>query len=285
MTFEETLRTAALALAGQGIEDAPLEAELLLRHLLGLDRAQLYLRLKEEFPAAESTPFQALLERRLRGEPTAYITGRKEFFGLDFYVDQRVLIPRPETEVLVEKALEFAQGRSLLLIADIGTGCGAIAIALALHLPQARVYATDLSAAALEVAALNCERYGLTPRIALLRGHLLDPLPEAVDLIVANLPYVKKGEMAGLSPEVRHEPREALFGGSSGLKWIRDLLAGAGAKLRQGGGLLLEVAPDQAGKVASLARRHFPGARIEIVPDLSGHGRLVSLKRKDEVVY
>ena len=189
----------------------------------GIDRIQLYLDLDRELSPEKDEAFRQLLERRLSGEPAAYITGHREFYGLDFYVDPRVLIPRPESELLVEKALGLAQEHTLSTIADVGTGCGAIAISLALKLPQAKIYATDISAPALEVARFNCQKHGVQ-KICLLQGDMLDPLPEPVDLIVANLPYVRESELAG----VRFEPRLALDGGSDGLGKIRRLCRQAG---------------------------------------------------------
>ena len=151
--------------------------------------------------------------------PAAYITGHREFYGLDFAVNSSVLVPRPETELLVEKALELARERSLSTIADIGTGCGAIAVSLAVNLPQTRIYATDISAPALEVALSNCRKHGVTDRVTLLEGDMLAPLPEPVDLIVANLPYVREPEMTGVNT-LGFEPPLALNGGPDGLDKI-----------------------------------------------------------------
>jgi release factor glutamine methyltransferase len=222
-----------------------------------------------------------LIQRRIRHEPIAYITGHREFFGIEFYLDPRVAIPRPETELLVEQALELANSRfpRSCIIADIGTGCGAIAIALASNLTQAKVYATDISAPALEVAAMNCQRHSLTGQVQLLQGDLLDPIPEPVHLVVANLPYVRDSEIAELSAESRlFEPMIALAGGDDGLKWIRKLLSQAGAKINRDGAILIEIGYDQGLAVTSLAREAFPGAVIRIIPDLDGHDRVVLLE-------
>jgi len=185
-----------------------------------------------------------------------------------------VLIPRPETELLVEKAIEISQRRAV--VADVGTGSGAIAVSLAVHLPQVLVYATDASPGALEVAARNCRRHGVEDRVHLLQGHLLEPLPEPVDLIAANLPYVSRAELAQLPPEINcYEPREALDGGPDGLDHIRRLLAQAGEHLKPGGVVLLEIGATQGQAVIALAQRHLSVARVEIVVDYAGLDRVV----------
>ena len=255
-----------------------MEAELLLRHLWQWDKADFYVNLNAELAPEQIQTLNSLIQRRIRHEPIAYITGRKEFFGIEFYVDPRVIIPRPETELLVEQALELANRRfpRSCISADIGTGCGAIAIALASNLTQAKVYATDISAPALEVAAVNCQRHGVTGQVQLLQGDLLDPIPEPVHLVVANLPYVRDSEIAELSAESRlFEPMIALAGGEDGLEWIRKLLSQAGDKMSQDGAILIEIGCDQGVTVASLATEVFPKAAIRIVPDLSGHDRVV----------
>jgi release factor glutamine methyltransferase len=260
-------------LGEKNIEDTPLECELLLRHVLGISRTQLYLGLDRKLSPSQEEAFWQLVKRRLSGEPAAYITGRGEFYGLDFCVDRRVLIPRPESELLVEKALSLAQNHPLSTIAEVGTGSGAIAITLALELPQTKIYATDISASALEVALINCQRQGVIDRVYLLCGNMLDPVPEPVDLIVANLPYVRKSELTG----VRFEPRLALDGGRDGMKRIRQLCRQLGGKLRPGGFLLLEVGQGQGKEVTALLSGLFPNGKIEVMPDLSGIERVVGL--------
>ncbi len=258
---------------------------MLLRHALNLSRAQLYGRFGEKVPLDKARCFKHLLERRIRGEPAAYIVGHREFFGHDFQVDRRVLISRPETELLVETALEFARGRFAypvelpLIIADIGTGCGAIAISLALRLPQAKIYATDISKEALAVAKLNCEKHRVGAQVDFLWGDMLDPLPEPVHLMVANLPYVKDVELEQLSLEIREfEPRIALAGGPDGLDKIRQLLAGAKGKLRAGGAILVEIGPGQSQEVVKLAKRCFPTPEVQVKKDLGGQDRVVAVE-------
>ena len=280
MTTAEALHHARQMLAAHQIEDAGLEAELLLRHALQKSRAELFLDLNEALNPEKAATFWQLIERRLNHEPTAYITGHREFYGLDFYVDRRVLIPRPESELLVEKSLEWAtrRGDEPTIIAEIGTGSGAIAIVLAWYLHRAQVYATDVSALALEVAARNCRQHGVTHRIKLLQGNLLEILPEPVDLIVANLPYVTDRELESLPPEIReHEPILALAGGESGLDRIQTLCAQITEWLNPGGLLLLETGEDQAKTVTALLHRLVPQATVEVTSDLSGIERVVSL--------
>jgi release factor glutamine methyltransferase len=276
MKLTRVLHRAREALGLKGIEDSGFEAELLMRHALGISRVELYQDLNRELSPEEETDFERLVSRRLSGEPVAYITGHREFFGLDFYVDARVLIPRPETELLVEKALTLARERPIANIADIGTGSGAIAVSLALNLTRAKVFATDVSAPALEVARLNCQRHGVLDRVYLLEGDLLSPLAEPVSLIVANLPYVAEGEVGEQGLAI-FEPELALDGGSDGLEKIRELCAELDDKLNPGGSLILEIGIGQSRAVAGLLHSLYPAARVEITPDLGGIDRVVGL--------
>ncbi|MBM4466146.1 MAG: peptide chain release factor N(5)-glutamine methyltransferase [Chloroflexi bacterium] len=282
-TLQNALHWGEQNLTQSALDSPRLDAEILLAHALGMTITQLHAHPQSQLSSAALAFYLQLIERRARHEPVAYIVGQKEFYGLDFFVDNRVLIPRPETELLVELSVEMAQARSLRLIADVGTGCGAIAVSLAVHLPQALVYATDASPAALEVAVCNCRRHGVEDRVRLLHGHLLEPLPEPVDLIVANLPYVSQAEWAQLPPEIsRYEPREALNGGRDGLDHIRRLLAQAGRYLKPGGVVLLEIGATQGPAVVALARHHFPAARVEIAQDYAGLDRIVMVKGAGE---
>ena len=276
MNLKQTLTGSRGILAAANIEDAPLESELLLRHALKLSRVQLFLDLDRELSPEEDKVFRHLVKRRLRGEPTAYLTGHREFFGLGFRVDPRVLIPRPESELLVEKAINLVKNHAIATIAEIGTGCGAIAISLALNLPGIRIFATDISAPALEVARLNCEQHGVANDVCLLQGDMLAPLPEPVDLIVANLPYVKESDLAGMN-SANFEPSLALDGGTDGLEKIYRLCQGISGKLRSPGYLLLEIGQGQSETVAAVLQNLFPPAQIEITPDFSGIERVVSL--------
>jgi release factor glutamine methyltransferase len=264
-----------------------LDAELLLAHTLGWPRARVLAERQHHPSTEQAAAFAALVARREQGEPVAYLVGRKEFYGLDLEVTPATLIPRPETEVLVELALAEARcllqmktdraGWPGLTIADIGTGSGAIAIALATHLPEALVYAVDLSAEALAVAGRNVDRHGLQGRVRLLQGDLLVSLPEAVDLIVSNPPYTI---YEAIAPDVRaYEPRLALDGGPNGAAVHRRLLAMAPAALRPHGALLLEIGAWQGRVVAELARAALPGAEVQVHQDLAGRDRVVVVRR------
>jgi len=269
----QALTRARDILAENNIDDALLEGEILLRHVLGIDRARLYADLDAEINYSQLEELRQLVERRRCGEPSAYITGHREFFGLDFFINRNVLIPRPETELLVEKAIDLSHTLSIATIADIGTGCGAIAISLAVNLPAVTVYATDVSGPALEMAAQNCAKFGVKDRVILLRGDLLQPLTQSVDMIIANLPYVRKSDLtAGFEPEL------ALNGGEDGLDKIKLLCRQAVEKLHKNGSLLLEIGQGQADAVKAVLYRAFPSAFVEIDRDLAGIERMVSLR-------
>jgi release factor glutamine methyltransferase len=276
--MEKLLRWAIETLEHAGIDTPQLDAELLLAHCLQLSRSQLYAQKDRALSAETERAFKALVNRRLQREPVAYILGHKEFYGLDLQVDTRVLIPRPETETLVEVALTIARQRQLSLLAEVGVGSGAIAIALAVNLPETEVYAIDNSVAALEVAEENCRHHDVSDRVHLLPGDLLAPLPEPVELIVANLPYVSTGELAALAPEItRYEPLGALEAGPEGLDYIRRLLQQVGDFLEPSGLVCLEIGATQALAVNELIREEFPEATVGLVRDLAGLDRVVIL--------
>jgi release factor glutamine methyltransferase len=274
--LRQALSRAREIFQANNIEDASLESEILLRYALKINRAQLYLDLEDTLNPEQAEAYQRLVERRLSGEPTAYITGHREFYGLDFYVDPRVLIPRPESEILVEKAIDLAQRCKVFTVADIGTGCGAIAISLALNSEFTKVYATDISGDALEVTRINCRRYGVADKIVLLQGDMLAPLTEPVDLIVANLPYVQESAMPQNGP-ASFEPVVALNGGLAGLEKIRQLGYQVGDKLNPRGSLLLEIGQGQRTVVTEFLRGLFQAGEIEVYRDLGDIERVVSL--------
>jgi release factor glutamine methyltransferase len=284
MTLKQVLNHAREVLTAKDIANAALECELLLRHTLKISRVKLYQDLNRELSSNQETTFWQLIQRRLSHEPTAYITRHCEFYDLDFYVDPGVLIPRPESELLVEEVLKYADkclaGKSTpLLIADVGTGSGAIAITLARQLPRAKIYAIDVSMFALKVAAINCRRHMVENQVQILTGDMLEILPEPVDLIVANLPYIKDNEMEKLIPEIRlFEPRIALAGGKDGLDKIRQLCQQICNRLRLEGYLLLEIGSEQARPITNLLYDQFPSAQIEVIPDLNGIDRVVCLR-------
>ena len=287
MILSKALQSVSQTLRRARIADASVEAELLAGHVLGMSKTQLYTEPERSLTSAETEHLRHLVRRRLDHEPTAYILGQCEFYGIDFYIDGRALIPRPETELLVEEAVGLARRIchqwQQIAIADIGTGCGAIAVGLALALPRAKIYATDISPLALQVAAVNCRRHGVDERVELLLGNLLEPLPEAVDMVVANLPYVKDCEFKELSPEIRgHEPAMALAGGIYGLDRIREMLEQLQQKwdtpyTGRPRCFLLEIGLGQGEVVTSLIDSHFPQASIELVSDLSGIERAVKV--------
>jgi len=278
--LREALRSATQTLHKAGIADSFVEAELLLSHVLGMSTTQLYTEPERSLTSAETEHLWRLVRRRLDHEPTAYILGRCEFYGIDFYIDCHTFIPRPETELLVEKAVELAYrvshpGRQIT-VADVGTGCGAIAISLALALPQAKIYATDISVSALQVAEINCQRHGVDSRVEFLQGNLLEPLPQPVDMIVANLPYIKDCEFKDLSPEIiDFEPMTALGGGKDGLDKIQQMLEQMPGKLNYGACFLLEIGQGQGEMATSLISSYFPQASIELISDLGGIPRVV----------
>lgn len=283
MTLAQALHRAEELLRAEGIEDAWLEAEVLLRYALGLDRHALFARLHEPITPDQQAAYQALLERRLAREPTAYILGRREFYGLELECTPAALVPRPETELLVEEALRIAEsgvkGQETWEIVDVGTGNGAIAVALAVNLPSARITAIDVSAEALALARRNAARHGVAERISFVQGDLLSPLIAPVDLIVADLPYVRSGDWEALPLEIRdHEPRQALDGGPEGTAVLERLLRQAPSYLRLPGWLLAEIGDDQAARLGEVAAACFPGGRIEIKRDLAGLDRLLLVR-------
>jgi release factor glutamine methyltransferase len=270
-SVRDALGGAVDALRAAGVEDPRLDAELLLCEATGWDRAHLAANAEVGVPAAAGRRFGKMVRRRLRREPVAYILGRKGFRHLDLAVDRRVLIPRPETELLVELALEMAPRRVL----DIGTGSGAVALAVAAELRDCEVTATDTSPAALEVARANAQRLGLADRLELTEG-TLPPTPGEFDLVVANLPYVSEVEWGGLEPEVTQwEPREALLAGADGLDALRatiPLVAGLAPVLAR------EVGQGQAPAVTELVRQ-AAFSTVETRADLAGIERVVWGKR------
>ena len=270
--IKELLDWTTRYFAEKGIEEPRLEAELLLTRVLHKDRVYLYTHYEAPVNQQERDQYRELIKRRVKGEPTAYILGVKEFMSLEFSVSPAVLIPRPETELLVEKALEILSLRQSGAVCDIGTGSGAIAVSIAYYAPYADVKAVDISVAALEIARQNAERYGVN--IDFFHGDLLEPFgEERFDLIVANLPYISKVEYQSLSPEVRlFEPELALLGGEDGLELYRKLISVAGNHLKPQGYILLEIGAAQ-GEAAQEMLTGF--VQVELIQDYAGYDRLL----------
>lgn len=247
--------------------DAPrLTTEILLAHVLKTGRVRLYVDLDRPLAKEELTAFRALIERRLAGEPTNYLTGTKEFYNRPFKVDARVLIPRPETELLVEALLHSVPKDAPSRVLDVCTGSGCIAISVAAERPQATVFATDLSPDACALAKENAQALGVGDRVTVLQGDLFSPLPPDArfQVVVSNPPYIDSGDIAGLSPEVRREPRLALDGGPDGLTALRRVIQGARKVLEPGGLLALEMGETQGSAVLELLRAAgYADARVE----------------------
>jgi release factor glutamine methyltransferase len=295
LTIQTALGPAAKRLKAAGSPSPALDAQIWLAHILGWSRERLLAHPERELSGEEETQFQQGVVRMAAGEPLPYLTGQVEFYGLTFHVTPATLIPRPETEHLVEAALDHIMNQtphSVPLretrsgiknrkssICDIGTGSGCIVVSLAVHLPDATLFAIDISSAALEVAARNAQRHGVAERISFLQGHLLDPLPGRVDLIVANLPYVADDEWESLPVVVReHEPARALRGGVEGLDLIEELLQRAPASLHPNGVLLLEIGAAQGPAAMALARAQLPGAEVKLRQDFAGRDRLLLIQ-------
>lgn len=262
-------------------ETARLDAQVLLAHVLGRSRAWLLAHPEVEPTQEQLAALEISVERAAAGEPLPYIIGGWEFYGHWFELSPATLVPRPETELLVERAIHRLAGAGSSLAADVGTGSGCIAISLALALPNVRVLAVDRSADALQVARRNASRLGASSRIDFVQADLLPPLAHPLDLLCANLPYIPTAELDRL-PVARFEPRMALDGGPDGLALIRRLLSRIGPSLAPGAALLLEIEAGQGTPALDLGRALFPGAQVEVLPDLAGQARLLEIELPGE---
>ena len=313
MDVRTALKQGIAQLREAHVPSYTLAAELLLLHVLGRDRAWLYAHPEAELAPEDAERFAALLARRAAGEPTQHLTGKQEFWGLEFEVTPDVLIPRPESEHLIEVALDRLAVREIrasrppktqgagMLIADVGTGSGCLAVTLAKELPGATIFATDVSAAALAVARRNAARHGVAARIHFLQGNLLEGVAAAgrarqavpqqaqdaahdsrfLDLIISNPPYIGRREAPTLPREVRdHEPELALYGGEEGYELYADLIAQAEARLKPGGLLVLELGHDSLPAVRPLF--DFPAwTNVAVTNDLAGIPRVIAAERTD----
>jgi release factor glutamine methyltransferase len=259
-------------------DEAAIDAEVLARHVLGWDRAALIVRGREPAPAGFDDAFDALVRRRLQREPVAMIVGHREFWGLEFEVTRDVLVPRPDTEFVVEAAIELAGTRDVHIV-DVGTGSGCIAVSLAVALRGATLVAADISPAALAVARRNAERHGVGDRLTFVQSDLLESVPGTADLIASNPPYIASADALTLPPEVvNYEPHVALFGGADGLAAIRRLFGTAGDHLAPGGHLVIEFGYAQESDVTALATAtgwHV----VEVRRDLAQIPRVIALRR------
>ena len=283
-TAANVIRRATARLAEAGCATSGLDAELLLMEVLGWSREDLYRSPETTLDASEAERFEELVARRERGEPVAYLIGRREFWSLDFSVTPDVLIPRPETEHLVEAVVDFLASRQgPQRVLDLGTGSGAIAVCLAKECSRAEVWATDVLAAALEVARENARRHGVDHRIRWLQGDLFTPLRGSAgsfDALVSNPPYIPRVEMARLPRDVGEwEPALALDGGRDGMDFYRRIVRDGTPRLREGGLLALEVGDDLAGRVSELLRAHGELRRVRVLRDYAGLPRVVAGER------
>jgi len=268
----EVLKLASEHLAKHGSDSARLDAEVMLAGALGLRRLDLYLQFDRALSEGELSVFRAQVARRAHGEPVAYVVGHKEFMALDFEVTAAVLVPNPDTEMLVQLAVaRTREAGGPLRFADVGTGSGCIAIAVAHYSPGFEVWASDLSSQALEVAARNVAKHSMGSRIHLACGDLMDPLPGTFDLVCANLPYLAAG--TPLPADVLAQPSVALYAEGGGSEQVMRLLEAAPARLNPGGRVLLEVDPAILSSVLEVADRNFAGRRVH--QDLAGHERVL----------
>ena len=276
LTIRHALQDAARQIAPVS-DSASLDAQVLLAEVLGVNRAYLLAHGDEVLAAQQAAAYARLVQRRAGGEPVAYLLGRRAFYDRDLIVTPAVLIPRPETELLLEEALRFASQRSKLSAADIGTGSGALAVTFAAHMPQAAVYAIDISPQALEIARRNAEQQQV--QVTFLEGDLLKPLIERgikADVLMANLPYVASGDLPGLAVS-RYEPQLALDGGPDGLDLVRRLLVDVPQVCDEGALVLLEIGADQGAAALALAQEVVNPQQAAVLQDYAGLDRIIRL--------
>ena len=285
MTIAEAIDQASRRLHAAGVPAAPFDAELLLRHVLGRDRAWIITHGTDPLDGKHLALFEDAVRRREKREPLQHIIGTQEFWGLDFIVTRDVLIPRPETELAVEAVVAAAKEHRPQIIVDVCTGSACIAVSIAKALPEVRIFATDRSEKALEIARLNAQRHEVSGRIRFLEGDLFAPLEELdlrgrVDIITANPPYVRSGDLPLLQPEVRdYEPGIALVAGADGTEIAERIIAAAPEYLRSGGSLVMEMGMDQAGSIVSMVERTKAYAQPALLKDLLEIDRVIIAKK------
>ncbi|MQG87493.1 MAG: peptide chain release factor N(5)-glutamine methyltransferase [SAR202 cluster bacterium] len=278
-TVSSLIRLVTERLTKSGIEEASTESRLLIRSAFGWSAIEQFTNLDDTPPTKHLEVLESHIRRRESREPLQYITGTTEFYSRQFSVNESVLIPRPETEQLVSLAIEFVRTQNIgdPKIADIGTGSGAIAISLALEMPSAKIYATDISGDAVIIARQNAENLGA--ELDICKGNLLDPLDGQYDVIVSNPPYILSGQLNSLQAEVRKEPILALDGGNDGLGVIRPLLANIKNKLKENtSAVFIEIDPPVEHKVMQMAQSQFPHGKISLLSDLSGLSRYITIE-------
>lgn len=285
MTLAEAIKKAASTLSAHGVSDARLDAEVLLRFILDRDRAWLITHANEPLAGDKRKLFEDAVNRRAKREPLQHITGRQEFWGFDFRVTPDVLIPRPETEFVVESAIRAAGKRPGLTIIDLCTGSGCIAVSLAKELPGARIFATDVSEKALSVARENAGSHDVSSRIRFIEGDLFEPLEELdlrgrVDIITANPPYIRSGDLPALQPEVKKfEPERALISGPEGTEIHRSILEAAPDFLKKRGAVIMEMGLGQAEGLIKIVNEDGRYSAPEILKDLAGIDRVIVAKK------
>ena len=283
VTLIRSLDEVRAALRCAGVSEWRVEAEVLLRCVLGVGRSEFLAQVygeDDQINPSQAARLEALLLRRLSGEPLSYIVGVREFYGLDLEINEHVLIPRQETELLVDIALEYLQGFGPKpTVVDVGTGSGAVALAIAAHGPQAAVVGTDISRQALDVARRNAVKLGLETRVRFISGDLLEPIQGRANLIVSNPPYIPSGQIGDLQREVRREPAAALDGGVDGLQLFRRLLVQVKDRLKRGGVMVVELMPEQMETAIELVARAMPGiAAADVRNDLAGNPRALVIE-------
>jgi len=285
-TIQRLLNWTVEYLTRKGSETGRLDAELLLARALACDRVSLYTRFDDVVNGPTLDAFRALVQRRAAGEPVAYLMGTKEFYSLSFAVSPSVMIPRPETEFVVVEFLEQAKGREAPNVVDLGTGSGAIAVTVSMHRPDAKVWAVDRSAEALEIATENARQHDVADRVTFCQGDLFDPLPDElkgqVPFVLSNPPYIPSGEIDALPPGVKdYEPHAALDGGPDGLDVVRRIVTDSPAWLVEGGQVILEIGAPQESAVKALFEQAGGWQPAPTVRDYAGHPRVVRAARCD----
>ena len=281
-TIGKLLKWTEQYFGSRGMDSPRLDAEVLLSHVLGQKRIYLYVHFDEPLEKKELACYREMIKKRVLRMPVAYIIGSREFMGLPFKVTPAVLVPRPDTEILVQAALDRLKNQEQPVLADVGTGSGAVCLSLLHYIPALRAMTVDISSEALAVAEANAVALGVADRIMFLQGDLLEPLQgKSFNAIVSNPPYIPEGDIAGLEPEVReYEPIGALSGGSDGLDFYRRLVHGAGELLQSDGFMALEAGIHEAAAIVGLAEAELAFGRVEILKDYAGIDRVVVLWKK-----